>query len=151
MLYGYFLHWEKTLFPHVKNCHLLHLMPWMIGNVNKVDVFFLVGSLCNNQYNTWLLGDIESLFVCTTPCLACETLSSFLPTPMCHSPLIFPWARLCTINQSYLYLSALGSSWQSFYSVVQHKVVILAAEHLKKKKTIISLLNFLLLLFASKE
>ena len=105
----------------------------MIGNVNKVDIFFLVGSLCNNQYNTWLLGDIESLFVCTTSCFARETLSSFLATPMCHSPLIFPLARLRTINQSYLYLSALGSSWQSFYSVVQHKVVVLAAEYLKEK------------------
>lgn len=45
--------------------HLLYLAPWMNGNVNKVNNFWLVGCLCNKQDNTWLLGDMESL--CSYP------------------------------------------------------------------------------------
>lgn len=45
--------------------HLLYVAPWMNGNVNKVNNFWLVGCLCNKQDNTWLLGDMESL--CSYP------------------------------------------------------------------------------------
>ena len=35
-------------------------------HVNKFDFFLLVGCLCNKQNNTWLLGDIEFLLMCST-------------------------------------------------------------------------------------
>lgn len=52
--------------------HLLYLAPWMNGNMNKVDIFWLVGCLCNKQDNTWLLGDMESLCLYPTQYLTWE-------------------------------------------------------------------------------
>lgn len=52
--------------------HLLYLAPWMNGNMNKVDILWLVGCLCNKQDNTWLLGDMESLCLYPTQYLTWE-------------------------------------------------------------------------------
>ena len=76
---------RKTVSPHVKNddnfsrfwdqlvtCHLLYLVPSMNDNafsfwkVNEVSLFLLVRCLCNEQNNTWFLGDMEFLFLCAT-------------------------------------------------------------------------------------
>ena len=45
--------------------HLLYLVPGMNGDLNKVD-FLLVSCLYNKQNNTWLLGNMEYLFKCST-------------------------------------------------------------------------------------
>ena len=47
----------------------------MNGNMNKAN-FFLSVSYLYNKKTTWLLGDIEFLFKCSTQYLMSEILSS---------------------------------------------------------------------------
>ena len=43
-----------------------NLVPGMTGCINKVDFFVLEQCSCNKQNNTWLLGNTEFLFECSS-------------------------------------------------------------------------------------
>ena len=57
--------WVFEITNQLLTHHLLYLVPGMNGDVNKVD-FLLVSCLYNKQNNTWLLGNMEYLFKCST-------------------------------------------------------------------------------------
>lgn len=102
--------------------HLLYLAPWMNGNVNKVNNFWLVGCLCNKQDNTWLLGDMESLCSYPTQHLTWElfrcTLKErfYIFTHPCIIPCINNNERPSSIHSEYQIEVNTGNDSQGYLS-----------------------------------